>query len=154
MITREMDLSLNGDTFEELKNGFDRVLYYTLLNMERRQTYEATVTVKLKIKLEADQAPDYQANGYDAKRDIIKPKFTHEIVAAMQVKDKLDGEMAGDYELVYDKEDKQYRLRPLKPTQASLLDEDVQTPPKPTEQDEAAMELARQALDLVEGDEA
>lgn len=124
---KDMELTLNGNTFATLKRDFDRMLICTLKSMERRRVDEATLTVKLKIELEGSTTRDYQANGYDAKRDIIKPKFAHEITTAMQIKEKTGGDMAGEYELVFDEDARRYKLRPLKPQQGSLLDRAPET---------------------------
>ena len=77
-------LSLNGDTFNAFKSDFDQMLRQLLTEMEKRESEEATISVKMAIKLEPDQARDYLANGYDGTRDIIKPSFKHEISTVMQ----------------------------------------------------------------------
>lgn len=117
-------LSLNGDTFNAFKSDFDQMLRQLLTEMERRESEEATISVKMAIKLEPDQARDYLANGYDGTRDIIKPSFKHEISTMMQVKNKKSGSLGGNMEMVWDKELRQYVMRPIDNGQVSFFDGD------------------------------
>ena len=115
-------LSLNGDTFNALKSDYDAMLRQTLTKMEDLKVEDATITVKVAVTLEKDQARDFQANGYDAMRDIVKPTFKHEISSAMQVKDKKTGSLSGNYELVWDRESCCFVMRPIDDGQSSLFD--------------------------------
>lgn len=115
-------LSLNGDTFNAFKTDFDQMLRQLLTEMEKRESEEATISVKMAIKLEPDQARDYLANGYDGTRDIIKPSFKHEISTMMQVKNKKSGNLGGNMELVWDKTLHQYVMRPIDNGQVSFFD--------------------------------
>ena len=115
-------LSLNGDTFNAFKTDFDQMLRKLLTEMEKRESEEATISVKMAIKLEPDQARDYLANGYDGTRDIIKPSFKHEISTMMQVKEKKSGNLGGNMELVWDKTLHQYVMRPIDNGQVSFFD--------------------------------
>lgn len=115
-------LSLNGDTFNAFKSDFDQMLRQLLTEMEKRESEEATISVKMAIKLEPDTARDYLANGYDGTRDIIKPSFKHEISTMMQVKNKKSGNLGGNMELVWDKTLRQYVMRPIDNGQVSFFD--------------------------------
>ena len=115
-------LSLNGDTFNAFKSDFDQMLRQLLTEMEKRESEEATISVKMAIKLEPDTARDYLANGYDGTRDIIKPSFKHEISTMMQVKNKKSGNLGDNMELVWDKSLHQYVMRPIDNGQVSFFD--------------------------------
>lgn len=117
-------LSLNGDTFNALKSDFDSLLCQLLTEMENREEEEATITIKVGVKLEKDQARDFQANGYDAMRNIVKPTFKHEISTVMQIKNKKSGSVGGSMEMVWDKELCQYIMRPIDNGQTTLFDQD------------------------------
>lgn len=117
-------LSLNGDTFNALKSDYDQMLRQTLNKMDDLKVDEATITIKVAVSLEKDQARDFQANGYDAMRDIVKPTFKHEISTMMQVKDKKSGSLGGTMELVWDQETGQYVMRPIDNGQTTLFDQD------------------------------
>lgn len=116
-------LSLNGDTFNALKSDYDALLRQLLTEMENRDEEEATITIKVVVKLEKDQARDFRANGYDAMRDIVKPTFKHEISTVMQIKNKKSGSLGGTMEMVWDKELGQYVMRPIDNGQVSMFDE-------------------------------
>ena len=116
-------LSLNGDTFNALKSDYDAMLRQTLTKMEDLKVEDATITVKVAVTLEKDQARDFQANGYDAMRDIVKLTFKHEISTVMQVKDKKSGSLGGTMELVWDQELGQYVMRPIDNGQTTLFDQ-------------------------------
>lgn len=116
-------LSLNVDTFNALKSDYDSMLRQTLTKMEDLKVEDATITIKVAVSLEKDQARDFQANGYDGMRDIVKPTFKHEISTVMQVKDKKSGSVGGSMELVWDKELCDYVMRPIDNGQVSMFDE-------------------------------
>ena len=116
----DLQLSLNGETFQALKTDFDSVLARTLGNMTMKGADEATVTIKLSIALEK-----VNVGSYDANKELTKPSFKHDISSVMQVKDKRTGSLAGDYELVWDEEEKKYVMRKLGGEQMSLFDEEV-----------------------------
>lgn len=115
-------MSLNGDTFNALKTDFDQMLRKLLSGMEKFECEEATLNIKVGVKLEKDQARDFEVHEYEAMRDIVKPTFKHEISSAMQVKDKKTGSLIGNYELVWDRESGQYVMRNIDDGQVTLFD--------------------------------
>ena len=115
-------MSLNSDTFNSMKNDFDQMLRTLLTEMETRESEEGTINVKVQVKLTPDQARDFQANGYDAQRDFIKPSFKHEISTVLQVKNKKTGSFGGNMELVWDAPMNQYIMRPIDNGQVSFFD--------------------------------
>ena len=115
-------MSLNGDTFNALKTDFDQMLRKLLSGMEKFECEEATLNIKVGVKLEKDQARDFEVHEYEAMRDIVKPTFKHEISSAMQVKDKKTGILSGNYELVWDRESGQYVMRNIDDGQVTLFD--------------------------------
>lgn len=115
-------MSLNGDTFNALKTDFDQMLRKLLSGMEKFECEEATLNIKVGVKLEKDQARDFEVHEYEAMRDIVKPTFKHEISSAMQVKDKKTGSLSGNYELVWDRESGQYVMRNIDDGQVTLFD--------------------------------
>lgn len=128
-------MSLNGDTFNAMKTYFDQMLRKLLSGMERFECEEATLNIKVAVKLEKDQARDFEVHEYEAMRDIVKPTFKHEISSAMQVKDKKTGSLSGNYELVWDKASGQYLMRNIDDGQVTLFDGDgsnvIQMPEPP-----------------------
>lgn len=115
-------LTLSSDTFNALKSDFDQVLRKTLTNMENKDSEQAELTVKLKISLTKDEAPNFDSLDRDAKREVVKPKFDHKVSSVMQIKDEQTGTLGGNYELVWDGELGQYVMKEIKDGQYSLFD--------------------------------
>lgn len=125
---KKYPLSLNGDTFNTLKSDFDQQLRQLLTEMEKRESEEATISIKIAVSLQPDQARDFEANGYDAMRDIVKPSFKHEVSTVMQVKSKKSGSLGGNFELVWDRELCQYVMREIDNGQTTLFGERDEEP--------------------------
>lgn len=119
-----LPLSLNGDTFNALKSDFDSILRNTLSNMELKGADTAEMNIKLKISLTKDQTRDLEARYDGAMRDIVKPKFEHVVQSVLQIKDKKDGALSGNYELVWDPDEQKYVTREITDGQTSLFDKD------------------------------
>lgn len=119
-VKNAMQLSLKGDTFQALKEDFDNVLARTIGNMEMKGAEDATITLKLSIQLEKSNI-----GSLGESEEITKPSFNHVISSVMQVKDKKTGALTGDYELVWDHEEKRYVMRRLADRQISLFDDEV-----------------------------
>lgn len=117
MYQEEMALSLNGNTFINLKNDFDVILARTVGNMTMRGADEATVTLKLGISLEKESVDT--PTGY---QDVVKPSFKHDISSVMQIKDKMTGQFKGSFGMVYDEKKKKWVLRNIDDGQMDLFD--------------------------------
>lgn len=121
---KEFDLSLDNEAFTEFKKDFSRVLNSTIYNMEEKRGYSAEITVKMKVSLSKSTLPDSQALVYETEREAILPKFEHKVTSMIQIKDSCEGFMQGKYELVWDTEERKYRLRLIEDGQTSLLDDE------------------------------
>lgn len=115
MKSTDMNLSLNGDTFQSLKDDFDGILARTVGNMEMKGADSATISIKLSISLKKSAV-----NG----REVTIPTFEHVISSVMQVKDKKTGSLSGDYEIVYDQDADTWLIRKIDNGQTSLFNED------------------------------
>jgi hypothetical protein len=108
-------LSLKGDAFNALASDFDQMLRKTLNTMISKETEEAEITAKVKISLTSGYAPDTEQHAYAAERETFIPKFTHKVTLLMNTKDEKSGFTGGsDYELVWDKDQGDYFMRPIK----------------------------------------
>lgn len=116
----KIELSLNSDTFKEFKNDFDMVLKRTIRNMEDEHVMNAALSVKLIINLNEDSAPDFDALHSGAQREIIVPKFLHEIKSVLKKEITRSGGTNGYYELVWDEESGDYTMRPVDNGQQSF----------------------------------
>lgn len=117
-------LTMESEAFTALKSDFKQVLRRTLANMERKESEQAELTLKLKISLEKDTAPDFREVRYRAERDIVRPTFTHKVSSVMQIKCEKSGILSGDYELVWDEDSGDYIMRPIDNGQISMLDDE------------------------------
>lgn len=130
-IKNAMELSLSGDTFAALKEDFDSILAQTLGNMESKGADEAVITLKLGISLEKQS---FVRN--EESKELTKPTFKHDISSVMQVKNKKSGSLSGDYELVWDEDEKKYVMRKITNGQLTLFDEDDEAVEQYQEEDE------------------
>lgn len=102
----ELTLSLDSDTFEMMKTQLSDMIQATLMNMELKKAPDASITMKLSIHLEKAK----KAIG-DNLLDVVIPSFKHDISSVMQVKQKTNGELTGDYVLVFDMEKGEYVMQ-------------------------------------------
>lgn len=109
-----LPLSLDADTFFDLKNNFNQVLTETLNNMIENQEDKGTITLKLKITLH-DRTNDL-GNSYK------EPYFSHEVTGAVQQKCTAKGSLYGDYALEFGSFTNGYVLRPSDVAQTTLDD--------------------------------
>lgn len=121
---KKYPLSLNGDTFNAFKQDFDQMLRELLTQMEEWESEEAVINMKMVVGLAKDEERDFEANGYDAMKDITKPTFKHEISTVMQIKNKKSGNLGGSMKLVWDKELHQYVMQEIDNGQVTLFDKE------------------------------
>ena len=106
------ELHLEGDAFAGLRTDFNQLLRDILQNMERYETEDAQMTVKLDISLIKSMTEDY--------REIVKPQFKHKITTVMKMQNDKSGFLDGDYELVWDKNKGDYVMIALGGEQVSI----------------------------------
>ena len=121
---REVNLSLNGETFAELKEDINNYLQITLAKMDEKNSLEAEITVKIIISLEQTKLPILDTNGEDSHRDAKLPTFKHKVSSLMKTKYEKSGDMGldGEYELVFDEKRNIYIMRKIVDPQQSLYD--------------------------------
>lgn len=113
-------ISLECDTFEALKEDFDKIMNDTLGNMEMKGAEDAVVTIKINVSLEKTQVRD---NENDCFRDITKPTFDHSVSSVLQIKSKRSGSLTGD-EMLFDVSSNKYYIGKINDGQTSFMDED------------------------------
>lgn len=115
-------LTLESDAFNLLRSDFNQILRLTLNNMIRKEGEKAEVKISLKIALAQGFAPDPEEE--DTERQVIIPKFEHKVSSVMQYKEEKSGILGGaEYELVWDKNKREYVMRPIKDAQISLFED-------------------------------
>ena len=122
MSKQDLVLSLNEETFSTLKKDFDTILNRTLGNMEMKGATDAVITLKLTVGL--DERSFSVGEGIQKYK---KPTFKHEINSVMQIKDKMTGQLSGEYAMVWDEDEKRFVLRHFDGNQTSIFDSDYET---------------------------
>ena len=109
------ELTLNSDAFNAFKSDFDQILTRTIDTMERKESSEAELTVKMSIEL-INMASD--------EEPIYHPTFKHKVGSQIKIKHEKSGYLGGDYMLVWDTEMGKYKMKPLNDNQTSMFDKD------------------------------
>lgn len=121
-MSKKMALTLESDTLNAFKTDFNQMLRKLLRTMEEQEAEEGTLNAKITVKLKQDQTRDFQTNGYDGMRDIVKPTFDHKVGITLQFKDEKSGSLGGNYEMVWDKDLMAYVMVEINNGQTSMFD--------------------------------
>lgn len=125
MSKKESTLALESDAFNLLRNDFNQMLRLTLSNMIQKEGEKAELKISIKIALAQGFAPDPQDDDDENERQVIIPMFEHKVSSVMQYKEEKSGILGGsEYELVWDREKRDYVIRPIKDPQISLFGEE------------------------------
>lgn len=119
---KDFSLSMSGDAFSSLRSDFDQVLQSTIAGMIETEQDSAEISIKVKIGLSEDSAPDFSVSGGQQTREVTKPKFEHTVQAVIQRKEKKTGSFSGNNELVWDRQAGKYVWRPIEDGQCNLFD--------------------------------
>ena len=131
----EFELTIESGIFTELREDFNKVLVKTLADMEEKKSKEAEITVKLGIELINDIAPDFSEHKYMADRDVVRPAFNHKISSVIQTKRQKSGKTHEHCELIWDAENRIYKIRPIDNRQTYLLNDDDSNEDDPVNDD-------------------
>lgn len=120
-------LTLDSDTFKNLKDDFDGMLARILKDMDKRNVDDATITLKLSVSLDREKVGPFTSD--DEAKEVVKPTFKHDISSVMQVKDKKSGSVSGDFILVWDEEEGEFVMKRITNGQMSFdtMDEPMET---------------------------
>lgn len=133
-MSKKMALTLESDTLNAFKTDFNQMLRKLLRTMEEQEAEEGTLNAKITVKLKQDQTRDFQTNGHDGMRDIVKPTFDHKVGITLQFKDEKSGSLGGNYEMVWDKDLMAYVMVEINNGQTTLFDnEEKDAEPQPSE---------------------
>ena len=114
-------LSIESPQLAGMRDDLDTMLQSTITSMLRRESCEASVTLKIGITLVNDKD--------EFEKTIVRPIVEHKITSAITVKSDTKGCcVKGDYELYFDERSKQYAMRKLSSDngQLSLFEEDAE----------------------------
>lgn len=128
---KPMVLNLDSDAFNAFKSDFNMILRNTLLTMQQKDVEDASITVKFDISLLKQANPNVDSPDSIGERDITSPTFKHKVAASMKIKSEKGGYVGGpDYELVCDKDKRDYVIKPIKDNQTCIFDDDYHYDPE------------------------
>lgn len=128
---KTMVLNLDSDAFNAFKSDFNMILRNTLLTMQQKDVEDASITVKFDISLLKQANPNVDSPDSIGERDITSPTFKHKVAASMKIKAEKGGYVGGsDYELVWDKDKRDYVMKLIKDNQTSIFDDDYHYDPE------------------------
>lgn len=122
---KPIKLTLDSEAFNAFKQDFHMLLNRTLATMQQKEVEEASISVKFDISLQTLANPNVDAPDSSTERDVVVPMFKHKVTAAMKIKSEKSGFVGGpDYELVWDKQNQAWLMKPIKDGQISTFDDD------------------------------
>ena len=104
------EINLSSSVFNEMRDNFDAILKKALGNIVKGKSGQADINLKLTIS----------ATGENEGQ--LKPKFKHQVSSVMAIKERESGMVNPNAEMVYDEEEGEYVLRPVKSAQTTLFD--------------------------------
>lgn len=107
------DCSIYGEAFHKLREDFDKMMNETIMNMQRKGSSDASITIKLDIELEKTFAPVEDLDGSRTTRDVYIPHFSHKVTSAMQIKSQLSGAYEEECEVIWNPDMQKFILIPI-----------------------------------------
>lgn len=141
-IQNYQELTLESDTFEQVRNTFDTLLQRLFQKMEKNESDEGSITLKVDVNIISDSMDDGEGN----HRIIHRPIMKHKITTSVPVKDSFDGKKDTGMALEYDEELKRFVLKYVSEGgQMSMFDKEFQ------ENDDAGENKMPSEVDIVDG---
>lgn len=115
------EMKIESDVFITARENFDLLLQRLFKSMEKNNSDEGSITLKVDLQMSQDWVPD----GEGGSIEINKPVIKHKVSIAVPVKDSMDGKKDAGMNLIYDEDLKRYVLRYINEGgQKSLFDPD------------------------------
>lgn len=123
-MNKPMALNLESEAFNAFKADFNMILKNTLTTMQQKEVEESSITVKFDVLLMQLLNPNVDSPDSSGERSITSPTFKHKITANMKIKTEKGGAVGGrDFELYWDRDKRDYIMRPIKDGQTSMFDD-------------------------------
>ena len=121
------ELRIEAETFDKLRRDVDIVLQRALGTMKEKESMDGKVTISIDIKLVPEFIPNYDPKVEGETRKILKPKFSHKVASAINIKNEEKGSVNPEMAMVWDEEKMEYVLTYINNTeQRSIFDSDFQ----------------------------
>lgn len=134
------EIKIESDVFANARDNFDLLLQRLFRSMEKNNSDEGSITLKVDLEMVRDWVPDEDGKSIEVNKPVIK----HKVSIAVPVKDSIDSKRDTRMNLVWDDELNRYVLRYINTGgQRSLFDEDYEQNMKGTDEepDESTMLL-------------
>lgn len=112
-VVETMDLTMEGELFDELRRNFNIIIQRLIKNMSDTESDEAKISIAIDVKLDTEFIPEYKDRKQNGGRDIKKPTFKHKVTSSMTFKDEESGVRNTEMEVVWDDEQHMYVLKPV-----------------------------------------
>lgn len=145
---QSLSLTMESEAMITLRMAIDRLLTQTIARMRNTHHDKAKLAVTMEIELIDAAIPD----GAGGMREGIVPKIEHNVKSQIQLTNEIKGMVPSGFEMVWDRENKCYLLRPIPKNQTSLFD-DERTTSGLLEDDEIDMDLDEETPLPFEDDE-
>lgn len=132
------EMRIDSDVFAAARENFDLLMQRLFKNMEKNNSNEGSITLKVNLQMNQDWVPDGQGGSIEINKPVIKHKVSIEV----PVKDSMDGKKDAGMNLVWNEELKRYVLKYINEGgQRSVFDSDYEQNLKveETEPDESTM---------------
>lgn len=101
------EMKIEGDVFATARENFDLLMQRLFASMEKNNSDEGSITLKVDIQMKQDWVPD----GVGGSTEVNKPVIKHKVTIAVPVKDSMDSKKDTGMNLVWDEELNRYVLR-------------------------------------------
>lgn len=136
-------LTIESETFENLRSNINGQLQKLLHNMMEKDQSEGKLTITIDVNLISEYIPNYDPAIEGETRRVLHPSFAYKTTKQITMKDDVTGKYNSDMEVVWDEESKQYVERFVcDTTQRTIFDADYREVVMPAE-DTGAEEDAR-----------
>lgn len=82
------ELRIEAETFDKLRRDADIVLQRTLGTMKEKKSMDGKLTITIDIKLVSEFIPNFDPEVQGETREILKPKFDHKVISAINIKNE------------------------------------------------------------------
>lgn len=101
------EMKIESDVFATARENFDLLMQRLFASMEKNNSDEGSITLKVDIQMKQDWVPD----GIGGSTEVNKPVIKHKVTIAVPVKDSMDSKKDTGMNLVWDEELNRYVLR-------------------------------------------
>ena len=117
------EIKIESDVFANARDNFDLLLQRLFRSMEKNNSDEGSITLKVDLEMVQDWVPDEDGKSIEINKPVIK----HKVSIAVPVKDSIDSKRDTGMNLVWNDDLNRYVLRYINAGgQRSLFDEDYE----------------------------